>query len=82
MAVTFADLPVRCPIPSVLRMIKKGNDIVFTEDGGYLKHRTSRRKIDSVEREDVYVTQMKILGGVNPPVGAVCKSTPVAKQGR
>ena len=58
----------QCTIPRVRRIIRKGNAIVFIEDGGYIQHRTSRRKIDFVEREGVYFIKMKILGGVNPPV--------------
>ena len=82
MAVMFADLPVQCPILSVRCIIRKGNDIVFTEDGGYIQHRTSRRKIDLVEREGVYFIKMKILDGVNSPDDAINKSTPFAGQGR
>ena len=62
MAVKFADLPVQCPILNVRRIIRKGYDIVFTEDGEHIQHRTSRRKIDFVEREGVYFINMKILG--------------------
>ena len=50
----FADLSIQCPIPSVRRIIRKGNDIDFTEDGGFIQHRTSRRKIDFVEQEGAY----------------------------
>ena len=49
-----ADLPVQCPILSVRRIIRKDNDSVFTEDSGYIQHRSSRRKIDFVVREGVY----------------------------
>ena len=82
MAVNFADLPVQCPILSVRRIIRIRNDIVFTEAGGYIQHRTSRRKIDFVDREGVYFIKMKILGGVNPADDAVSRSTPFAGQGR
>ena len=74
MAVKFADLPVQCPILSVRRMIRKGNDIVFTEEGRYIPHRTSRRRIDFVEGEGVYFIKMKILGGVSPPDDTVNKN--------
>ena len=57
---------MQCPILSVRRIIRNGNDIVFTEDGGYIQHRPSRRRVDFVERECVYFIQMKMLGGVSP----------------
>ena len=43
MPIKFSELPVQCPILSVRRIVRKGNDIVFTEDGGYIQHRTSGR---------------------------------------
>ena len=83
MAVKFADLPVQCPILSVRRMIRKGNT-VFTGDGGYIQHRTARRRVDLVEREGMYFIKMKILGGVNPPDDTVSKkqTSPFARQER
>ena len=59
MAVKFADLPVQCPILNVRHIIRKGNDSVFTENGGYFQHRTSKRSIDVVEREIVSFIKMK-----------------------
>ena len=35
MAVQFANLPVQCPILNVRRIIRKGNEIIVTEDGEY-----------------------------------------------
>ena len=44
----FSALPVRCPIFSVRRIVKKGNNIVFNDGGGYILHRQSKRRIDLV----------------------------------
>ena len=34
MKIKFSNLPVNCPILSVRRIIKKGNDIGFNDTGG------------------------------------------------
>ena len=59
------DLPVSCPILSVRRIVKKGNDIVFNDGGGYILHRQSKRRIVFVEREGVHFIKMKIMGAVS-----------------
>ena len=64
-------------------MIRKGNDIVFNEDSGYIQHRSARRKTDFVEREGVYFANMKMLGGVNPSdTVSKCDPSPSAKPER
>ena len=62
MPIKFSELPVQCPILSVRRIARKGNDIVFTEDVGYIEHRTSGRRIVFTEREGVYFVRMRITG--------------------
>jgi hypothetical protein len=65
MNIKLSDLPVSCPILSVRRIVKKGNDVVFNDGGGYILHRQSKRRIEFVEREGVYFIRMKITGAVN-----------------
>ena len=50
------------PLLGVKRIVRKGNDIVFTENGGYIQHRTYGRCIDFIGREGVYFVRMKITG--------------------
>ena len=77
-----ADSPFQRAVLSVRRIIRKGIDSVFTEDGGWIENRTSRRKIDSVERKGAYFIKMKILSGVNPPDDAVGKSRMMSPSAR
>ena len=58
--VKFSDLPVQCPILSVRRIVKQGNVVVFQEQGGYILHKKSGRRINFIEREGVYFVKMKL----------------------
>ena len=58
--VTFSDLPVSCPILSVRRIVKRGNRVVFDDDGSYILEKATGRRIEFVERERVYFVRMKM----------------------
>ena len=64
MKIKSSNLPVNCPILSVRRIIKKGNDVGFNDTGGFIRNRTTGRMISFVERKGVYFVNMKILGAV------------------
>ena len=66
MSITFADLPVQCPILSVRRIIKKGNRVIFNDGGGYIEHTVTRRRIDFIEREGVYFIKMNLVSSPSP----------------
>ena len=66
MTITFADLPVQCPILSVRRIIKKGNRVIFNDGGGYIEHTVTRRRIDFIEREGVYFIKMNLVSSPSP----------------
>ena len=59
--VTFSELPVSCPILSVRRIVRRGNKVVFDDDGGYILHKATGNKMRFVEREGVYFIKMKIV---------------------
>ena len=44
----------------VRKMVKRKNDVVFTEGGGWIYHRASRRKIHFFEHEGVYFLKLKV----------------------
>ena len=58
--VTFADLPVSCPILSVRRIVRRGNKVVFEDEGGYILEKATGKKMYFIEREGVYFIKMKI----------------------
>ena len=70
--ITYSQLPVSCPILSVRRIVRRGNRVMFTDDGGYIEHKVTGRRIDFVEREGVYFVKMKILGLVEDMPTPVC----------
>ena len=59
----FDDLPVECPIISVRKMVRRGNQVVFQEKGGYIVNEATWRRLTFTEKHGVYFIEMF----VHPP---------------
>ena len=46
------------PILSVIRFVESGNDVVFRQDGGTIKNRSSGREIQFERKHCVYVLKV------------------------
>ena len=58
--VKFSELPVQMPILSVRKIVKKGNRVVFQDQGGYIVNKNTGRKINFVDKNGVYFVRMKL----------------------
>ena len=58
--IEFDDLPVECPIISVRKIVRKGNRVVFQENGGYIMNKTSQKKLHFVEKQGVYFIKLDV----------------------
>ena len=56
--IKLSELPVQCPILSVRKIVKRGNMVVFQDQGGYIVHKVTGRKINFVERDGVYIVRI------------------------
>ena len=56
--IKLSELPVQCPILSVRKIVKRGSMVVFQNQGGYIVHNATGRKINFVERDGVYFVRM------------------------
>ena len=45
--VKLSELPVQMPVLSVRKIVKKGNKVVFQDQGGYIGNRNTGRNINS-----------------------------------
>ena len=59
--IEFDDLPVECPIISVRKIVRKGNRVVFQENGGYIVNTTSKKKLHFVEKQGVYFIKLDVV---------------------
>ena len=57
--IKLSELPVQCPILSVREIVKRGSMVVFRNQGGYIVHKVTGRKINFVENDGVYFVRMK-----------------------
>ena len=65
LAVAFRDMEVEMPILSVRKMVRRRNDVKFTDEGGTITHRESGRQLRFFEHEGVYFLKLKIRGPDN-----------------
>ena len=62
--IAFSNMKVDVPILSVRRMVKLGNDVVFTESGGTITNRVTGQILTFVEADGTYWIKLK----VGPPI--------------
>ena len=62
--IAFSNMKVDVPILSVRRMVKLGNDVVFTESGGTITNRVTGQILKFVEADGTYWIKLK----VGPPI--------------
>ena len=60
MPIAFSNIQVDVPILSVRRMVKLGNDVIFTESGGTITNRTTGTQLNFIEAEGTYWIKLKI----------------------
>ena len=60
MPIVFSNIKVDVPILSVRRMVKLGNDVIFTESGGTITNRASGDVLHFIEAEGTYWIKLKI----------------------
>ena len=60
MPIVFSNLKVDVPILSVRRMVKLGNDVIFTEIGGSITNKMSGQKLTFIEADGTYWIKLKI----------------------
>ena len=58
--VAYKDMDVEMPILSVRKMVKRQNDVRFTNNGGSITHRRTKRVIPFYEFEGVYFVKVKV----------------------
>ena len=58
--VKFSELPVQMPILSVRKIVKRGNRVVFQDQGGYIVNKSTGRNINFVDNNGVYFVRMKL----------------------
>lgn len=68
MPITFSNIKVDVPILSVRRMVKLGNDVVFTESGGTITNRSTGAILTFVEAEGTYWIKLKVKSPDNDVV--------------
>ena len=60
--IPFEDLPVKCPIISVNRIVKNNNKVVtFRDGGGYILDTMTMNKLRLAERNRVYFIKLNIV---------------------
>ena len=52
--IAFSNMKVDVPMLSVRRMVKLGNDVVFTESGGTIKNRVTGQTLKLIEADGTY----------------------------
>ena len=60
--VAFKDMEVEHPIPSVRKMVRRGNHVRFKDKGGTIKNRSSGHMYKFFEHEGVYFQKFKVQG--------------------
>ena len=60
MPIVFSNLKVDVPILSVRRMVKLGNDVIFTETGGSITNRLTGQKLTFIEADCTYCIKLKV----------------------
>ena len=60
MPIAFSNIKVDVPILSVRRMVKLGNDVIFTESGGAITNRATGNVLHFIEAEGTYWIKLKI----------------------
>ena len=60
MPIAFSNIKVDVPILSVRRMVKLGNDVIFTESGGTITNRATGNVLHFIEAEGTYWIKLKI----------------------
>ena len=53
-------MKVKCPILSVLRLAKDGNDVYITKHGGHVIDTISGKRLDCFEHNGVYYMKIKL----------------------
>ena len=56
--INVCELPMQCPALSVRKMIKRGNMVVFQDQGGCIVHKVTDGKNSFAERDGVYFVRM------------------------
>ena len=68
--ITFNDMKVSMPICSLRKIVKAGNILHITEDGGYILNRRTKQRIELHERAGVYFFKFQL----HDPVDQVQKT--------
>ena len=61
MRLTCAD--VKKPLASVMKIVKKGNQVVFDEEGSYIRNKKTGTRTEMREEHGVYVFDIWIPSG-------------------
>ena len=66
-AVRFVNMKVKCPILSVRKLCKEGNEVRMNRRGGFIRHVKTGKVINFFEHQGVYYMKLKIQPPVPPP---------------
>ena len=66
-SVRFVNMKVKCPILSVRKLCKDGNEVRMNRRGGFIRHIKSGKVINFFEHQGVYYVKLRIQPPVPPP---------------
>ena len=70
--IPFKHMKVKCPILSVRKLVRDGNDVHFSQHGGWIENATTGQRIELFAFQGVYFLKVKIL----PPVPSAESTDP------
>ena len=60
-------MKVKCPILSVLRFTKEGNQVILREDGGEIVNDRTGKKIPFFQQNGVYYLRLQVTAPTGQP---------------